>query len=273
MLTRIMTGLLLAGGSVLIIYWGTWPLALECLLITILGLAEFYQLARRKEIKPSAVNGIFAGVCILLSATFLTVEQQALLLLGMIILTKCIFIFRKDHHKSSYLDAGVTILGYIYLAWMFSFILHLRRVGGDVTPFFVPMSTGAALTILLAMGNAMSDVASFFTGKFLGRTKLCPGISPGKTVEGFLGGLLCTVLFVLFLGRIFHFPVHHSIIMGVLLVVVATLGDLWESVLKRDVGVKDSGSIVIGHGGIMDRFDSLIFTAPVIYLYVRYFFI
>jgi phosphatidate cytidylyltransferase len=155
---------------------------------------------------------------------------------------------------------------------MFSFILHLRKMPGEVQPFFVPMSRGAALAILLAMGNSMSDVASFFIGKYLGRHKLCPNISPGKTIEGSLGSLVITTLFVLYLGYLFHFPTGQSLAMACVIVVAAQFGDLWESVLKRDVGVKDSGDLVVGHGGIMDRFDSLTFAAPLLYLYVKYFF-
>lgn len=270
LLKRIVTGLLLAGGSVAIVYWGIWPLTGLCLTIVLFGLMEFYDLALRKGIKPSKATGLFAGVVITVGAPLLSVEQQALVVLALMVTTMIVFTVRKDYHTSSYLDAGVTILGFCYVAWMFSFILHLRKFPGPVEGFSSHMTQGAALAIVLAMGNAMSDVASFFTGKYLGRRKLCPGISPGKTVEGSIGGLVFTLLFVYWLGALYHVPWFHCLIMATLIVAFAMLGDLWESVLKRDVGVKDSGNIVVGHGGMLDRFDSLIFSAPVIYLYVKY---
>jgi len=114
------------------------------------------------------------------------------------------------------------------------------------------------------------DIGGFFVGKFMGRTKLCPQISPGKTVEGSIGGILVALLASGAWGCLMKIPLHHCLAAGILISIFAQLGDLWESILKRDVEVKDSGDIIAGHGGALDRFDSLFITSPIAFLYFKY---
>ena len=133
------------------------------------------------------------------------------------------------------------------------------------------ISAGAAYLWLAFLGTWASDTFAYFVGTYLGKHKLCPLISPGKTIEGAIGGMIGSVIAIMLLGVLFKLPVYHCIIMGILVGIAAPLGDLVESAIKRFAGVKDSGQILPGHGGILDRFDSILFTVPAIYYYMHIF--
>ncbi|MDQ7822673.1 MAG: phosphatidate cytidylyltransferase [Candidatus Eremiobacteraeota bacterium] len=270
-LKRIIVGAFLIVGSFLLVMMGTWAMALEVLIIGILGLNEFYNLAYRKGIRPSKITGLLCGIILYFTAFFLNEEKSLVVLTVLIIYTLFIFIFRKESHVSSFLDAGVTLLGYLYIGWLFSFIIHLR--GMDEPAMLGPyhIERGALYVVFLVFATSFTDIGSFFVGKFLGRHKLCPSISPGKTIEGAIGGIIIALLFSGTWGFFSGIPLFHCIVLSIVISIFAMLGDLWESTLKRDVSVKDSGDIVAGHGGILDRFDSLFITSPVAYLYFKYF--
>lgn len=270
LIKRIIVGIFLIIGSITFVFLGTWAMSLEVLVIGILGLNEFYDLAYRKGIRPSKANGLISGILLFFSAYFLNDQYSLAVLTVLIIYTLVVFIFRKNYHISSFLDAGVTILGYLYIGWLFSFIIRLRKVDMPVNFGDFNLSLGVIFVIFLVLANSFTDIGSFFVGKFFGRRKLCPDISPGKTVEGSLGGIIIALIISGIWGYYTGIPLYHCIILGVLIGIFAQLGDLWESVLKRDVSVKDSGDIIVGHGGILDRFDSLFMTSPIAYLYFKY---
>jgi phosphatidate cytidylyltransferase len=119
-------------------------------------------------------------------------------------------------------------------------------------------------------GTWVNDTAAYFVGKFLGRRRLVPSLSPGKTLEGAVGGILGSLLVAI--GFIFIYPslpLLPLLVLGLLVGVAAQVGDLVESVFKRQVGVKDAGNLIPGHGGMLDRLDSMLFTAPLVYYYVQ----
>jgi phosphatidate cytidylyltransferase len=267
---RIIVGILLIVGSFILIMWHPLAMAAEVLTISILGLLEFYHLAHRKGIRPSTAAGLSCGVLLLVSSYFLDVGQWAALLTVLIIYTLFVFVFRKSHHVSSFLDAGVTILGFLYIGWLFGFIIQLRKMSTLVPVGSMMIEQGACYVVFLVVATSFTDIGGFFVGKFLGRTKLCPDISPGKTVEGSIGGMAVALLAAGLWGYAVKIPLHHCLVAAMLISVFAQVGDLWESVLKRDVAVKDSGDIIAGHGGILDRFDSLFITTPIAYLYFKY---
>ena len=270
---RIITGLLLFLVSIFLTCWGVLPLLIEVYIIVLLGLLEFYDLAIKKKILPSRTGGVIAGSIILLSTYWLSPENMVAPLIILCLYSLSLFIFRKDYHISPFLDAGVTVLGFLYVAWFFSYVIHLRKIPGTFDLSFWPhiLDKGAGYVVFLALVTSCTDIGAFFVGRFMGKTKLCPSISPGKTVEGAIGGVICSVAASYFMGSLLQIPLIHIIILGVLLSIVAQLGDLWESILKRDVEVKDSGTVLEGHGGILDRFDSMFFTAPVLYYYTVFF--
>ena len=121
---------------------------------------------------------------------------------------------------------------------------------------------------VMFIGTWASDTFAYFTGSAIGRHKLCPTISPNKTVEGFLGSVVGTTASVAALGAFFSLPIVEMAVLGFCISLLATLGDLVESVAKRYTGIKDSGNIIPGHGGVWDRFDSVLFTAPLVYYFV-----
>ena len=130
-----------------------------------------------------------------------------------------------------------------------------------------PVSSRACLVMFAFICTWACDTGAFFTGKAFGKHKIAPVLSPNKTYEGSLGGLVFTMLIALGAGYIIKLPWHHSIIMGALFGILSQVGDLSESAIKREIGIKDFGSVVPGHGGFLDRIDSMLFTAPAAYYY------
>ncbi len=180
----------------------------------------------------------------------------------------CLILTRKTV-EGALTDWALTIGSAIYLAWPIAFFLLLR---GDTVG-----AKDAGFGWLLAMFFMVwaNDTFALLTGHYLGRHKLSPVISPGKTWEGFYGGMFFTVcaalIFLLLVPHVFGIPLHvawyHAVILGLLVAIAGTIGDLAESLLKRTTGVKDSGAIVPGHGGILDRMDSLLFVVLVVFFY------
>jgi len=272
MRNRILVGALLLLGSLFLIWWGVIPVTLECLMIGCLGYYEFTELARKKGgRRPSMLMGIIGIVILLVSSCFLPAIFFLPLLFLIIFLILVHFVFHKDLHPNTLFDAAATLLGVIYLGVFLSFVVFFRQVPGQILVGSYAVSRGASLLAYIILLNAGTDIGSFFVGKFLGRHRLCPNISPGKTVEGALGGLLFAILIGYFLGDWLGFRLWQGAAMGLIVSLAAQLGDLWESIIKREAGAKDSGNFLGSHGGILDRFDSLLFSAPLAYLFWQYF--
>ena len=123
---------------------------------------------------------------------------------------------------------------------------------------------------VMFIGTWVSDSFAYFAGRAFGSHKLAPAISPNKTIEGFFGGLIGTIAVVVGLGWLLAMPLPQMAALGATIAVLGTLGDLVESMMKRQTCIKDSGAIIPGHGGVWDRFDSVLFTAPLVYYYTVY---
>ncbi len=143
----------------------------------------------------------------------------------------------------------------MYVGWLFSSLVLLRA-----------LPQGAAWVTLLVVMMTATDTGAYFVGKIFGRHKLCPSLSPKKTVEGSLGGLLLPALLGYGLAPYFGLLAWQGAFLGTGVSLLGQVGDLWESALKREVGVKDAGEFLGSHGGVLDRFDSLAFAAPFFYL-------
>jgi phosphatidate cytidylyltransferase len=267
---RIVNGFLLALISFILIFWDTRLVALEILVLACFGIKEYLNLARLKGTKPSIPTSFF-GVTLFIVLAYFREEPLTLMAICVILfVVMIIFIFRKNYHISPILDAGVTLLGILYCGFLFTYPIYIRKMPGTLPWGGMNLELGAVYLTFVVIANAATDMGSFFVGKCLGRHPLCPNISPGKTVEGAIGGIIFTCLFSLACAELFQLKLTSSLILGLLIGVFAILGDLWESLLKRDVAVKDSGNIIAGHGGILDRFDSLLFSAPVAFHYLCY---
>jgi len=187
-----------------------------------------------------------------------------LLALTLLVLTfALIFLLRIEDIKSSAGEIALLLLGILYIPFLLTHLALMREVAYGVQWIFL-------LLIIVMTG----DTAAYYAGRTFGKRKLYPMVSPNKTIEGSLGGLVGSLAGV-FIARATFFPqlpVADSIAMPLLLGVLGQLGDLFESMLKRSFGVKDSGTIIPGHGGILDRLDSILFAAPAAFLYVHYVF-
>lgn len=237
-------------------------------LIILLGLREFYVLMKAKGYQPFEVLGYFCAMAISWYAWRQGVGVP-LILTGSLLLIMVRELFRRDMSRSLG-HIAVTIFGIMYIGWMGSHLVMLRQL-----PVALGLEDiiGARLVFFAALVTWSTDTGAYLFGVALGRHKLIPRISPNKTVEGALGGLLAAG----FCGWIcskgltpFLTPLAATVI-GLITGVMAQLGDLVESMIKRDVGIKDTAELIPGHGGILDRFDSLLFTVPVLYYYFRFF--
>jgi len=276
LIRRIITGVTIAIVSIGLIIWGVFPLSLEVLILAIIGMNEFVELSYKHKIRPSKTMCIFGLILIMVFAYMGKQVYLYPVLMGVFLIVMLFYIFRKGFHVSSFLDVGVTIMGIIYLGWFFSHIIYIRKLtipgtSGYFNLFGFNIEQGAGFVLILLFSTSLTDIGAFFVGKYLGRHKLCPDISPGKTIEGSIGGLLGAVGGAALIGSQLPIALTDIINIGIMCGIFAQLGDLWESILKRDVHVKDSGDIMVGHGGVLDRIDSFLFTIPVVYFYIKYY--
>lgn len=246
-----------AGVPVLLlaVWHGGWAYYLLTVLIMVVSVFELNKLFMKMDLKPSPA-AMTAGVLILsASAYFGGMKAFGLAVMPVVLLILLGGVFRYPSTTPGDVAAGVA--GTLYIG-LFVYFYLIRTVDG-----------GFVWTLTLLAGNWAGDTAAYFVGKKLGNKKLAPRLSPGKTVEGALGGLSGSVLGA---AMVYLFYPSASLIMfvllGLLVGVSGILGDLFESSLKRTAGLKDTGYIIPGHGGVLDRFDSMLFAAPAAYYFV-----
>ncbi len=182
---------------------------------------------------------------------------------------------RKGDFSQTVTNIGATLFGVIYLGWLLGHAILLRNIGEyeNVRTYAennqgLP-DLGFFLVVFAVACTFLNDTGAYYTGQMVGRHKLAPKISPGKTIEGTVGGIVVCILTGLIVNFLFGNPLSSDWTIGfaLLVAIAAILGDLVESSIKRGAGIKDSGDIVPGHGGVLDRFDSLIFVFPVSYYF------
>jgi phosphatidate cytidylyltransferase len=245
----------------LALFWGH-PLLLVTIVgaAVVVGLFEFYALIEKKMLQPYRVLGF-----ILLAAFFFDVHGLTAISLPLgpfvAMATLLALLARKGDFSERVAPAAATLLGAAYLGALGGSLSALRTLPPD--------NEGPWRVVLLLATMMMADTAAYFVGSAVGRHKLAPSISPGKTVEGGVGALAGGVLTAILVAHcgLPTVPWPHAALLGALVTVFGTLGDLAESLLKRWAGVKDSGALFPGHGGMLDRLDSLLFGAPVLYYY------
>ena len=268
----------------LLIHLGGWYLAGLMAVAAALAANEFLALASAKGARPFRWLGVPAASAVVLLAglepDFAVWGGRALaLLLVLGLLTSCALIFCRGIDSAPLLSATATVAGVLYTGGTLSFAVLLRHLPG-VEGAGVPQPLDGTLLVLLPVTVTwVGDSAAYFVGKKLGKRRLAPRVSPNKTVEGGIAGLIAApatgALMGIFLRDSPNFAVSPltGAAVGLVLGAAAQLGDLAESVFKREVGVKDSGTLLPGHGGALDRLDALFFTLPLGYgliLLVRY---
>ena len=175
-------------------------------------------------------------------------------------------------HQPYIANVSTTIAGFIYCGWLPCHIIMMRRLGTDSLGLLsISDNLGLGFLLMVFFAILATDIGAYYVGSKFGKIPLCPVVSPKKTVEGALGGSLFAILVALLIGYLINLAWYYSLIAGCLITVFAQLGDLSESLIKRDAGVKDSGTALPGHGGFLDRVDSYMFSAPVAYYFFKYF--
>ncbi|MDY4883870.1 MAG: phosphatidate cytidylyltransferase [Anaerovibrio sp.] len=272
MLVRIITGIVGIGLAAFVIQSGGLLFA-ACGLVLALGAwFEYCNAFSRKGYSPAfLIGGLLVSAMCYAAYGGLDTGLLTMLSLGAVLVMFLLTVLL--HGSFSVPSAAVSAAGVLYLGMSFAHLIGLRVMEHGMAPVETQLGVlepGCALIWTALIGTWASDTFAYFAGSFLGRHKLCPSISPGKTVEGFVGGLIGTTASVAGLGVLFGFDVRVMAVLGLCICLIATLGDLVESVMKRYTGIKDSGHIIPGHGGIWDRFDSVIYTVPFVYYFVQF---
>jgi len=253
---------------------------LVMVLLAAAGLAEFYGLMARRGLVCFKGWGILGGV-LLMVGTFLNLTGQIgtsgsparvndfeTSFLILFVLGLCLCQFFSHSNTAGLLAISTTLFGLMYVPWLLNFIQKINF-------FFFPGAAGRYYLLYFVVITKFSDTGAYAVGSLIGRHKMIPRISPGKTWEGFAGAILvstlASLLFAQCLGRKMPgMKWTHAVILGVLLGICAVVGDLIESLFKREAGAKDSGRVFPGIGGMLDLLDSLLFNAPIMYLYLRH---
>jgi phosphatidate cytidylyltransferase len=283
MVTRIVSGLIGAALYISLVFAGNGsPFALTVALFSVVGASELFLAVRNhKAGSPNDLLGWLA--CIAFQYTAWThygarfaPYLPASLILLVIISLLCELIRRRPQ---PILNIGTTLLGAVYVGWLSSYVtlLHGIHLNSQTHSLLVPpiahTTPGEWIVLFVTVCTFLSDTGALFVGRSFGRHKMAPNISPGKTWEGSIGGLLFSVIGGGLFGWWLHLPLVHTLILAFLCGASGQIGDLCESALKRDLGIKDFGVVIPGHGGILDRIDSILFSAPLAYYYVMFFLI
>ena len=267
MLPRVLTALVGIPILVIAIWWGAPWLTALVLLIAVLSIREFYCLLPQNAGPLPTALGVLWIIALVLGGQAATGLNSFLLISSAIWLAGAFFAllwFIAFYAGQRHLVAAIyLIVGPIYVGFLLAHSLVLREVGG-----YDALSRSWLLFAVLV--TFATDMGAFFVGRSLGRHPMAPGISPGKTWEGGAGGWLCAVVAALILDQVLDLAMvgWQVVVIGATVGVLAQCGDLLESKLKRISNVKDAGSIIPGHGGILDRLDSIVISVPAVYYFV-----
>lgn len=236
----------------------------------VVALYEFWFLAKRVGAKPDIVVGYAATAAMLVAFFFNVPEWLIVIVPGLVVAALAAEMLRGAPFDKMILSVGSTVLGVLYVALSGGHLIALRMgFTESVAPDSYSVSTHLlSFFFLVLMG---SDTGAYYTGRLLGRHKLAPTVSPGKTWEGAVGGMLASLLMAALAHYWFfpELPLRAALVLAAVMNVLGVVGDLTESALKRGANAKDAASILPGHGGFLDRLDSLLFNAPLIYYFAR----
>jgi phosphatidate cytidylyltransferase len=274
MIKRVISGLLASLLTLGVIAWGDIPYLLIIVLLVYWGILEYTDLMLRRNMRPQTPVMLFISM-LLLVLIYLNFKYPGLFpgnplhngerLIALMGTAAFFIIFTNELMRGTpeqgLINSAVNLFGTVYIGFMFAYMLLLR---------FIPGRDGLAYVLFTLLVTWFNDTSAYFIGIKFGKHKLSPKISPKKSVEGSLAGLAGGILAALIIGLFFHKPLWLMAVMGIIVVVAGQFGDLVESIIKRNAGVKDSGSFLPGHGGVLDRIDSLLTAAPLVYYMVIY---
>lgn len=265
MKTRIISGAVIAVVTAVLLILKGWVLFAACYLLSLMGVYEFFKGFRVMNINPCypiAVGSITVlyGIAALGKdgMDFLRGDMSGWMMAWLFatVVACLLYLFKIEKRKPE--DSMATITGIVYVGFFF---YHLAAIG---------MLDGYSIFVWMVMITAfVTDTSAYFAGVFFGKHKMTPVISPKKTWEGAAGGVIGTIIVSGLFGLFFmNDHIVDCMIIGLIGAVISMFGDLTASIFKRKMGIKDYGNLIPGHGGILDRFDSVLFTAPVIYYYI-----
>ena len=272
---RVRSGLLIGIFGLIVVLLGDWYFTIAIALLTYLALLEFFRMAEFTGIKPATKTTLFSCLIIItstyLETTGLIDKEIANSILPICSVGICTWLLLQPK-SGTISDIAASIFGLFYLGFLPSYWIKLRALETVLSNSGVTLlsnfsnSIGLYLTLTSCFLIVASDIGSYFIGKSFGKRSLSP-ISPSKTIEGLIGGISCSILLAIFFAFVLNLgnPLLIGILYGLLISLMALVGDLIESMMKRDAKIKDSGTFLPGHGGILDRIDSYIFTPSVIY--------
>jgi len=247
---RVLSGILMMP-LLILVYLGGKPLMAGCFLVGVLAVREFFSGFRATGINPSNIIAYVSAVG--LYAVYILNADDRLYILWFFCTGMACLIYQLNIADRKITDGAATFTGIFY---------------GIFLSFHVVLTDGVMVWLIFISAFG-TDIAAYFTGFAIGKHKLCPNISPKKTIEGAVGGVagsvaLCGLFGYFLLNDIFI----HCLVIGAACGVISQFGDLTASVFKRNMGIKDFGNLIPGHGGVLDRFDSVLFTAPAVYYYI-----
>lgn len=265
---RLITGFII-GALVLsaILLGGPFLLGL-ILLFIVIATKEYADILRNKGFLP------FFKFILIISVSMLLISASGYdNLIPLVLITGTIgsFLAVLFRGRQPYIaNVATTILGFL-IAWLPCHVFLIRQMGPEVELFGITFRQGLYFLVFIFFVILLTDIGAYFFGTRFGKHKLSPVISPKKSVEGAVYGGLSAIAVGLLIGKLIGISFYHSFVLALIVTVMAQLGDLSESLIKRDAGVKDSGSSLPGHGGFLDRADSYLFSVPVAYYYIKYF--
>lgn len=262
--TRLLSGIVLVAAALVLISTGGTILLAGLMLISFIGLFELYRICHIEKSLLGMI-GYFAVLVYYINLAVPFIPMTELFVLGFLVLIMAVYVFKFPEFKAEQVFAG--FFGVFYVAVMLSCIYQTRM-----------MKAGVYIVWLIFLCSWGSDTCAYCVGVLIGKHKMAPRLSPKKSVEGAVGGILGAVLLTMLYGYIFHRQMNLTvesifILAGISAAgaVIAMVGDLAASAIKRNYEIKDYGTLIPGHGGILDRFDSVIFTAPVVYYLAEFF--
>ena len=229
----------------------------------IVAILEYFSMAKKKNYKPDVFIGVVGTIVIIYNAATRSSSDLIAIISALIMLSFIMQLLRSGF-ENAYSNVAINVVGPLYIGIPIAILYWLLN-----------FKSGPEILIFLFLVAWQTDVGGYFGGKFLGRHKMSPQLSPNKTVEGGICGFIWTIISAFILVRFWPgmrnvFSYYDAFVLSVLFGTIGQIGDLAESSLKRDAGVKDSGRTYTGHGGMLDIIDSLLFCTPILYIYLRY---
>ena len=267
-LVRFLVALVLGPLLLYILYLGKMYLFVFVALLTLFSLKEFFDMAVNKSAHGQLIIGGASSIAILLS-----IYYHSPIAIATFILISIIAIFFKELYQkqgSAIINISITLFGTLYLSFLYGSFLLFRDI-----PMYkeLPYQYAGFWFIMIFLTTWLCDTAAYIIGSSFGKHKLIKRISPNKTIEGTAAGFIAAIIgaFICHVWFIDGLRLVDSLIIGAIIGSFGQYGDLFESMLKRDAGVKDSSNLIPGHGGVLDRFDSLMISTPIIYIYLMYY--